>query len=169
MHTGATQVSRCMCLCLFMCVSTVHAPVSRSVSVYSIHYIGSIKDYHCRRPRQPISFYTCCKVGVNRPCATWGNAEVGFAVKYETTEAGCQEKHTKTSLIKGRGIRVIQKRKVFIVQRLSRLCSPIRVGRVLKMPVLHSTDSEQWALRIRNPWLCDTPPMWAKWLSHWHD
>lgn len=60
-------------------------------------------------------------------------------------------------------------KKVFSVHRLSRLCGPIRVGRLLKLLVGYCTDSEQGALWIRNPWFCDIPPMWAKRLSHLHD
>lgn len=50
-------------------------------------------------------------------------------------------------------------KKVFAVQRLSRLC---RVRRLLKLPAGYSSDSEQEALWIKSPWLCDIPPMWAK-------
>lgn len=44
-------------------------------------------------------FSRVVKLGVNRLCDTWGNAEAGFTMKCTTTEAGCQE-HTKSSLKK---------------------------------------------------------------------
>lgn len=115
MHTGATQVGRCMCLCPFMC-AYIFLCVFLSVSVYKIDCIGSIVDYAAGSLCSQFLF-TCCKVGVNRVCATRGNAEVGSTMKYETMEAGCQEEHTKNSLKKRKESSNVT-RKVFSVQGL---------------------------------------------------
>lgn len=116
------------------------------------------------------------KLGVNRPRATRGSAGVRFTMRYKTAEAACQEERIKKFFNERkerreavrRGTRNLT-RKVFSVQGLSRLCSPIRVGRLSRTPAGYSTDSEQRASWIRNPWMRDTPPMWAKWLSHRRD
>lgn len=147
------HVSVCVCVC------RVHTPVTWSVSVCSIYWI------YCALPLQAASaanfFSHVVKLewighvlpeGMQRSEAQW-----------KTTEAGCQEEHTNSYLIKRKGNTGKPTRKVFSVQGFSRLCSPIRVGQLSKMPVGYS---EQWALWIRNPWLCDIPPMWAKWLNH---
>lgn len=57
MHTGATQVSRYVRICVCVCVHIASIPVSLRVHVYNTHSIGSIEDYHCRKPLQPISFH----------------------------------------------------------------------------------------------------------------
>lgn len=112
-------VQSCVCLC----VCTVHIPVTWSVSVGSIHGIVYIVHYHCRQ-----FLFTCCKVGMNRPCATRRNAEVGFTIKYETHRGWLPERTHKKFFNKRKGNMSNPTRKVFSVQRHSRLCSPHQSG-----------------------------------------
>lgn len=62
--------------------------------------------------------------------------------------------HTKkSSLIKGSGVRVIQQGKVVLVLRLSRLCRPIRAGRLFE----NTCSSKHRQRACTEPYVAQSP------------